>query len=475
MDNYFKATKFILELLYFYYQGDRYQGRGVMIWHPDDGFHLEAFLDDSAKPIGKVDIGKTGIVTKTNFCSIRMRLQGYDWAVASNILLSSQDELDIKQSRYLSIDFGKLVFCESDSPHRGTDVWTGSALYATKSNLFFTDKVSVETRINDQKLPQLPPRLGMTGIHYEQNTKLIGNLIDDRHLKVSWQIPKHKWTKSQAWQWNLAIQDVLSIWFGETIQLVQRQFLRNNQKITEIRQKSEFSSLGVLSPLRRSQLDKQRFMYMTEFFVREPSQADICRKIFYQLVEASNQHTRQAQELILSTILEAALRSIDKCPFEPKRKNGGNWNVGKGLDNFFKNYLPLFSQYKKRIITEHCYLRHRNAHPDWLFSQGGSLSDEERVKSLDSMIFLSHFYGYMILAISGIKDLSPEFPPPHKDWNPAATITLDSNTHTEDGSTDFMEEKVLNLAKELDRQKYYQKIIIARKFRSQQHHVFDDL
>jgi antitoxin ParD1/3/4 len=80
-------------------------------------------------------------------------------------------------------------------------------------------------------------------------------------------------------------------------------------------------------------------------------------------------------------------------------------------------------------MKAHTYLRDRNAHPDWLFSQGGSLSEAEQVQSLDSMILLSRFYGYMILALAGFKNLDPIFPPPHETWGAAATLTrLEENS-----------------------------------------------
>ncbi|MDZ8070437.1 MAG: hypothetical protein RMY64_33320 [Nostoc sp. DedQUE08] len=76
---------------------------------------------------------------------------------------------------------------------------------------------------------------------------------------------------------------------------------------------------------------------MTEFFIRDTSKAEVCRRIFWQLVEVSNQHSQQAQELLLSTILEASLRSIDGRLFTAKKDK--SWNVGKGLENFFNAYL----------------------------------------------------------------------------------------------------------------------------------------
>ncbi len=119
MKDYFKQTEFVLNLLYFYYDGNRYQGRGIMTWKPDKGFHIEAFLDGQGKPILRIDLGKTGIIPKSDICSIRMRPQDYDcdWAIAPSIHLSDWNKWDIQNKR-LSIDFERVLFCDSIKPGR---------------------------------------------------------------------------------------------------------------------------------------------------------------------------------------------------------------------------------------------------------------------------------------------------------------------------------------------------------------------
>ncbi|MEA5510200.1 hypothetical protein VB715_10545 [Crocosphaera sp. UHCC 0190] len=102
------------------------------------------------------------------------------------------------------------------------------------------------------------------------------------------------------------------------------------------------------------------------------------------------------------------------------------WKIEGALKRFRDNYLSRdwksFCKQDGKIIKIYRDLRHRNAHPDWLFTQGGYLSKEQMEKSLDDMIFLSRFYGYMILAIAGVKELKPEFPSPHKESPPLCTL-----------------------------------------------------
>lgn len=465
--DYFKEAKYILELLYFHYCGNRYQGHGIMTWNPDEGFHLEAFLDKQGKTLSKIELGKVGITPKSNICSIRMRPQGYDWAIAPNIIISDSNELDISHNR-LSIDLGRVIFCESITPSSDNSIWTGSALYETKSNLSLSDTVHTEVRMNEQPIGKTR---GASGIFYEDNRqqKVIGHLVDQQQLKLYWQLPKSHWSKAESWRWAVAIQDVLSIWYGETIRLLQCEVSRGSKKCTEQRQKVKLYSLGLLSPFGEQRLDKRAFIGLTQFFARNSSHTAICRRIFWQMVEASRQQSWQASELLLSTILEAALRSIDRRPFTPKKDN--SWNVGKGLENFFNQYLPSeeWSDIRKQVMKAHSYLRDRNAHPDWLFSQGGSLSEPEQVQSLDSMILLSRFYGYMILALAGFKNLEPIFPPPHQAWGAAATLTVLEENSPSVLPDPFMGEQQVDptqqLAEQLSKARtYHEKTMIWRDF-----------
>lgn len=61
-------------------------------------------------------------------------------------------------------------------------------------------------------------------------------------------------------------------------------------------------------------------------------------------------------------------------------------------------------------LKTHVDLRHRNAHPDWLTAPNGVLSKDELKQSTRDLVFMSRFYGYMILAMAGFKEMEPLFP-----------------------------------------------------------------
>jgi len=60
----------------------------------------------------------------------------------------------------------------------------------------------------------------------------------------------------------------------------------------------------------------------------------------------------------------------------------------------------------------------------WDSDEGGPAAKSQVERAIDDLIFLSRFYGYVILSMAGLRDLKPLFPPPHKEWPPLATIAF---------------------------------------------------
>jgi uncharacterized membrane protein len=128
------------------------------------------------------------------------------------------------------------------------------------------------------------------------------------------------------------------------------------------------------------------------------------------MADASRQNTTQGKELLLATILEAIFRTINQRPF----KVGDYYPAKKRQADMLKFRIEFLSDKWidscSKALELHEKLRHRNAHPDWLTSDDGALSKTRLQESYADMIYLSRFYGYMILAMAGFKDLEPWFP-----------------------------------------------------------------
>lgn len=431
MKDYFKETEFVLDKLQFDYLGGRYRGRGVMTWKPEQGFHIEAPLDLQDMPHPEdVEFGRVGVIRKSDQSSIHMILHNSNnRAIAPSVILV--DRLDIINEKRISVNLERVVFSENYSRyysrHSTNKFLTGSALYEVHNVTLF-DVVTYEEKIQFQNHGPLKKSLKTrpSGLHYEgERGQLIrGHLIDDKYLEIRWELPREHFTKAYSWQLPEAIQYSLSILFGQSLSLLRREINFGKQKRIEIRQRQPVISLKPLFLVNsRFASNKESFAKLTDLIVSSTPESFICCKIFQQLLEASRQRNWQIRELLVATTLEAALRNIDNEPFQLKKRKSKEWNVGQSLERFIKQYLSEeWEKEKSSVMKAHTYLRGRNAHPDWLFMQDGALSEDEQAKALDKMIFLSRFYGYMILALAGFKNLKPEFPPPHSEWNPVLII-----------------------------------------------------
>lgn len=427
MEDYFKYQEYVLEQIWFDYLGVRYQGHGTMTWMPDTGFQIKAFLDKSVSSLSQpIGARAVGVVPREKISSIYMKPSGFYWAVAPNVILADHPDLFLGLFRR---NFGFIPFSQKlervifAKYRKKNSKYSGSALYEVSDIRELSDILQSDLRINDQNFES---RKNSSGLSYtdEKGLAVMGRLIDNKYIDLRCELPSDNQYRTYSWRYLESSKDAFSILYGQAVSLLQREVYRASKKYIEVRKREEPVSLNFLSPFEKDLgLNKASFVKLTEFLAQinkekcDTFPPNICRNIFRQMVEARVQKNRQTRELLLSTILEAALRNIDNRPFQAKKDK--SWNVGNSLEQFFNNYLSdQWMPLRTEVMKAHTYLRDRNAHPDWLFKQGGALSQEETEKALDNMIFLSRFFGYMILVLAGFKNLEPKFPQPHKEQSP---------------------------------------------------------
>ncbi len=408
--DYFKAQRFHVNQLYFDYEGNRVHGRGILDWVPHEGFKLEACLniDDCQNlKLPSLKFPKFGIL-KT-YC-IRMYIHGYYWAIATDVVLDYAI-INVIAKYSLNLTLDTVLFCDQST---NVNDYRGTGLYFLKNWKFTLPDVSYQTKEVDGKTEE---KWSRDSIDYkEENLIVSGKKSQEQLINLSFQENKENRTKQRNKKWLDSARYSLSMCFCQNLQLIYKELHSYSKTYTEVTRANfdQVNRLGYyLSPFGQEfELNKFLFIKLTKFFVSNSEQkADICYKIFDQMLEARRQKTWYAKELLIATILEAALRTLEKKPYQEGDKS---CNIEGGLKRFRDQYLSR--DWKKickpdgKIIQTYRDLRHRNAHPDWLFTERGYLSKEQREKSLNDMIFLSRFYGYIILAIAGIKDYEPRFP-----------------------------------------------------------------
>jgi hypothetical protein len=378
-----------------------------LTWNPDKGFHLESFVTRYGPPIPSESFGGFRMIRKSDRRTIKMKPRGYrGWVVAQNVNLF--ERWDVRFQDRLQIDIDSVLF--SNQGEYKHDSYIGTSLYyGIEENVLFPDIVKEEIILGDFRSVQQTRK----GISLDEpNYQIVRGLqIREKYLMLHWSLDKARYKRLHSWIWPQAAADALSILTGRSVQLVCREVNRNSRVYVEMRRPKKITNLGILSPLPESYpLDKNRFARMVEFFTKESDSlnAMVCRNIYYQILEARRQKSWQACELLLSTILEAAFRTLQKRPFRP---GGKGLDIKQSLREFRKKHLAdQWIPCCEKTYEVQDRLRNRNAHPDWLYAEGDPLSDKRKSESLEDMIFLSRFYGYMILALSGEKGLEPNFP-----------------------------------------------------------------
>jgi hypothetical protein len=419
MIKYTSEYKFVLDSLWFAYRGEIFKGGGFMEWNPTDGFHIDALLDKNFAPVDSLKtLGQTIINDRNDAFTIWLKIRGVGAAIAPNVFPLAQKKSFIPDN-HLSIDQDRLIFFFKGPKecYRNSESWSGSAVFLTKNKIEFSDCLKQETSLGGQLIESQ----SWTGLTHEaiNDFSVSGRYLTDNSFELNWSLPKSSWTKTNAWNFGESARRALSIIFAQTIWITESKITRANREIFEFRKKREVESLYYnYRPLididsngpKQREFNKNTFLKLVAFFTKGGHHADICWKIFHQMTDASRQNTTQGRELFLSTILEAIFRTINNRPFIA----GGHYgreDREKDMASFQQNFLTAkWDLACKKALELHARLRHRNAHPDWLTIPSGGLSKEELKESTKDLIFLSRFYGYMILALAGFKDLEPLFP-----------------------------------------------------------------
>lgn len=398
-------AEWLAERVSFDYLGGRHEGRGSLRWSPEKGFALEAELTRMTPlPGGQVGIGHVGLIAKKDYRTVRMRLRGGARAVTMPLPLI--DRFDVLWSGRLSLAFPVAVIFESNGPKPEGPRWHGNAILRTAERLDLPRMVETRTRLGRRTVEHRVAAQGFD-LAEPRSLQLSGLMVGDDRLRISWSLPRARRNRARLWRVPAAVRNALTALYGQDIGLSGRQITRGVTRITEYRVCHEIRSLGVFGPFYDQQVSEELLLRLVLFFLDKPKEEWICSHMCQQMFDAFSQRTAAATELLMSTILEAALRSWEGRPF----RSGEKYSVDSALKRFRERYLgKAWRRSCSHAVEVFRRLRHRNAHPDWLTRPGGGLSVEEAHQSTADTLFLSRFYGYMMLALAGANIAEPRFP-----------------------------------------------------------------
>ena len=185
MFNYFEENEYSLDKIWFDYLGVRFKGRGLLTWNPKDGFHLEAFLENKRdlSPTMK-GFGGIFIIPEYEYCKIRMKSNGFKYAIAPRVPLYGHIEL-IFESR-LSIDIDRILFYNRFDFVKDSKL-SGKCVLKTSRKVFLPDTVETEVKLLNETIKK---KFARDGIYYKNNEKyeIKGTIIEENHLEIDFNL-----------------------------------------------------------------------------------------------------------------------------------------------------------------------------------------------------------------------------------------------------------------------------------------------
>lgn len=386
----------------------KFTGEGILSWNINNGFTLTAnFKANKKLPSGKYSIGRSKIIPN-KLISFKINKT---WKAFSYCPFSDIDELKLRTSGKLELRFDNIIFHSGIVYNSDPSIIKGKSIFKLVDGVFLSDKVTYEVKLLEELISQESKN---TGIFIDDNLiKIKGYLEKNNLLIIFWESYKTKLNKQQLWDLAVTIKHSLAISLGATVHLIQREIYYPNKTVVELFKDVKIRKLYNFSPINGDvYLDKKLFLDLIYLLKeRRNKNAVIIRNLFYQIVDALQTNNFHLIEFLISSSLESFLRTFYNKPF-----------IGSKKDDDFKSIVPFMKKFRieyfsddykkewkkvfKNVIDIFEYLRHSNAHAEWTHLIKSNTSWYEQ-KRIDYLIYLVKFYGYVIYALLGYKNLKP--------------------------------------------------------------------
>lgn len=184
LTHYLKPQEWILSKVYFDYEGQRFEGRGVLRWDANQGFSLEAPLQGKLNQAVQF---RQRLIGKRDRSSIKMHLKNGGIAVSPAVVLANR--FDILSENRISILLQDVIFLNRyNSPVGGRESWLGNALYKCGGHQkYWLDAVQIkqEIRVNDYSIESSSSHF--RGNHQDaQNSRMTLYAIDEEYIYCDW-------------------------------------------------------------------------------------------------------------------------------------------------------------------------------------------------------------------------------------------------------------------------------------------------
>jgi hypothetical protein len=422
---YDQEYEYRLDRVWFDFLGGHYEGRGLMDWLPGTGFRIRADVERRGVPIpSRVELPLLARPTRSTSSVIRFSSKdlGLGLTPVFDLGPMTPELLD----GWLSVTASGITYSDIMLDENNRDMWSratteGQASLSSAAVIWLPEWVDRSTEMGEQTFEE---SRSLAGLHYEKDGLEVTIVAKDKNIKFTWRASRQGWPARTGWRLPEAVARSLSILSRAECQVLQCELDIGRRELGRVTAQRKLRNLGILAPfLGEDVVSKPNFELLVSLFVGDSKEAMVCRLIYEQIANASTQPSWQATELLVATILEATLRTLYDKPFRPGAKG---IHIGQYLAKLRADYLGEQWRDKCEVAADaHERLRHRNAHPDWLTGVPGKRWSEASDEALDDAILLCHFYGKLILALAGRRDLDPLLPIPHQQWKPLLTFSTE--------------------------------------------------
>lgn len=422
MTDFSKAQDFPVQDLRLSLPRTSLRGKGFLRWDPATGFALDAVVltREERSPVTRIEIPQIYSVRRITWC--RAVLGNRSWVALP--FYDLEEDFGFWASDHLTLRSNRALFRnEYDRAAPDSAHWHGGATYRIMPRTTLPDQIEERVTLNETVTHHAYRRAGLD-VDLD-GVRLLAESVEPDLLRASWTLERQSWPRGMDWHFAWGFGDALGMLLGQRLHLLQRMTRRGSREYTEVRWGlSSADDLGFQAPIHKQdiQLSKPHLVALTRLIASDTSEAFVCRSIFSQLADAACQKTWQARELLTATIVEAILRRFHQRPFDP---TGDKWPLQEPLRVYCQERLGApWVPVADRVFETQRRVRNRNAHPDWRMESNGGAEASQIDEAVDDLIFLSWFYGYVMLSMAGITDVEPRFPAPHKEWAPLATISF---------------------------------------------------
>ena len=414
--NYFNKHNFVIKDAKLNYQNHLFDGHGFMEWNPDHGFDLKLFVESNTYKQPKSEkYSGSKIIKKNERSNIHLFLDFYKKAIIPSAYLPKSLTFAIDST--LQFRFHRLVLLQ-ELFYPDKDFWSGNALYRISEGMHkFPETINKSETLNETFIISRGTK--HHGVSFQNEViEIKGWKINEEYFNVLFKLSKNHYSKKFALNFPCGLQSALTFMLGEEVRRLKTSVDCTNISVINIFKKFEVNRLRNYQTLKTfdkftGELLANLALFLTKGYIDHEKfvESFVSKLIISQLIEAENQQSYAAQELLTATILEAALRTLYGVPFLEGEKS--KFDVDYHLKNQF---IPQYADGKtwrdtrKAVIKAFKRMRHRNAHPDWLIKDDSIYSDDRISDTYLDLRIMIKFYQQMILLMAGVEDVEPKLP-----------------------------------------------------------------